>query len=141
MATLILFAASLLGGYLFPWWWPAIAAYAVGYWLPKRPWSAFIAGFAGTALAWGAMAGFLDWRNHHILSDRIAQLFSLPTGLLLPPITALLGGLMGGMGAWAGYALRAYLKPRVPGNAAEAAGADSAGAVSAAGSEEPSPGV
>jgi hypothetical protein len=123
MATLILFAAALLGGYLFPWWWPAIAAYAVGYWLPKRPWSAFVAGFIGTALAWGGMAAFLDWRNHHILSDRIAQLFSLPTGLLLPPITSLLGGLMGGMGAWAGFALRAYLKPRASGNAAVSAGA------------------
>lgn len=112
MAILILFAASLLGGYLFPWWWPAVAAYAVGFWLPRRAGTAFASGFAGAALAWTACAGFLDLRNHHLLSNRIADLFHLPAGALVPVLTGLIGGIMGGMAAWAGFALRAYVKPR-----------------------------
>ena len=114
MAILILFAASLLGGFLFPWWWPAVAAYAVGFWLPRRAGSAFASGFAGTALAWAAFACFRDWRNHHLLSGRIAVLFHLPAGMLVPAVTALVGGIMGGLAAWAGFTLRVYVKPRLP---------------------------
>ncbi len=117
MATLILFAAALAGGYVFPWWWPAVAAYAVGFWLPRSAGSAFASGFAGTALAWAGLAAFLDWRNQHLLSGRIALLFHLPAGWATIALTGLLGGLMGGLGAWAGYALRAWLKPRGSGAA------------------------
>jgi hypothetical protein len=114
MAILILFAATLVGGYIFPWWWPAVAAYAVGFWIPRRAGAAMLAGFVGTALAWAALAGFLDWRNHQVLSSRMAQLFHLPSGYALVALTGILGGLMGGLAAWAGFALRAYLRPRLP---------------------------
>lgn len=114
MALLILFVATLVGGYIFPWWWPAVAAYAVGFWLPRRAGPAFLSGFMGTALAWGCLAGFLDWRNHQVLSTRMADLFHLPSGIALVALTGILGGLMGGLAAWAGFALRAYLRPRFP---------------------------
>ncbi|HKP96054.1 MAG TPA: hypothetical protein VJ385_09885 [Fibrobacteria bacterium] len=131
MALPILFAASLLGGCIFPWWWPAVAGYAVGFWLPRRGGAAFASGFAGTGLAWAAAAAFLDWRNHQILSGRIAMLFHLPSGLLLPALTGVLGGIVGGLAAWAGFALRAYVKPR-PLSADTAAGEAAAGASAAA---------
>lgn len=114
MAFLILFAATLVGGYIFPWWWPAVAAYAVGFWISRRTGAAFLAGFGGTALAWASLAGFLDWRNHQVLSSRMAQLFHLPSGFAMVALTGILGGLMGGLAAWAGFALRAYLRPRLP---------------------------
>jgi hypothetical protein len=114
MTALILFAASLAGGFLFPWWWPAVAAYAVGFWRPRSAFSAFISGFGGTALAWGGLAAFLDQRNHHLLSGRMADLFHLPGGWALVPATGLIGGLMGGLGALAGQTLRAYVKPFPP---------------------------
>ena len=112
MAVLLIFASALIGGWIFPWWWPALAAYVVGYWLPKRSGSAFVAGLTGTALAWLAWAAFLDWRNHHLLSGRIAVLFHLPSTAAVLGATAFVGGITGGMAAWAGFALGAYLKPK-----------------------------
>jgi hypothetical protein len=103
-------AATLVGGFLLPWWWwPAMAAYAVGYWLGRAPLRAFLSGFSGAALAWGSLAAFLDWRNGHILSARIAAMLDLPTAHLLVALTALAGGVLGGLGAWAGQSLRAYI--------------------------------
>lgn len=138
LLILILFAASLSGGFIFPWWWPAVTAYALGFWLPHRAGGAFASGFAGTALAWAAWAGFRDWRNHHLLSDRIAALFHLPAGALVLALTALVGGMVGGLSAWAGFCLRAYVKPRPAGVGAGAWGSTSVtGApVAAAGSAD-----
>ncbi|MEO7424498.1 MAG: hypothetical protein ABI036_04875 [Fibrobacteria bacterium] len=133
MAILILFAASLLGGFVFPWWWPAMAAYIVGFLLPRRAGIAFLSGFAGTAPAWVGLAAFLDLRNHHGLSDRVAAVFHLPSGLYLLAATGLMGGCIGGLAAWAGYALRAYVKPPFSETAAEAAVAEAAGTAAGAG--------
>jgi hypothetical protein len=114
MAALILFAASLLGGFIFPWWWPAVAAYAVGFWKPRRAGAAFLSGFAGPALAWAGLAAWMDQRNHHLLSARIAALFHAPDGWALIAATGVIGGMMGGLGAWAGFSLRAYARPHKP---------------------------
>ncbi len=122
MAILILFAASLLGGFFFPWWWPAAAAYLVGALLPRRAGSAFLSGFAGAGLAWAALAGFLDWRNHHLLSHRVAGIFHFPAGVFLLAATGLIGGGMGGLAAMAGWSLRAYVKPRPSRSAAAGTG-------------------
>jgi hypothetical protein len=116
MAALMLFAAALGGGFLFPWWWPAVAAYAVGFWLPRRGASAFLSGFAGPAAAWAGLAAWYDFRNHHLLAGRIAALFHLPAGWLVVALTGILAGLMGGLGAWAGQALRAYVRPHSSGS-------------------------
>lgn len=110
MSALLIFALSLGGGFLFPWWWPAVPAYAVGYWLPRTAAGAFSAGFAGAAASWLACAALLDWRNHHLLSTRIAQVFHLPHPYWLLAITALLGGVVGGMSAWAGFSLRRFYR-------------------------------
>lgn len=108
----ILFAATLLGGFLFPWWWPALAAYVAGFLFPRYAGAALASGFLGTAMAWAGMAAFLDWRNHHLLSSRVAPLFQLPSGWAVVAATGVVGGLLGGVFAWAGYALRAYVRPR-----------------------------
>ncbi len=132
MAFLGIFFSIVLGGWIFPWWWPAVAAYAFGFWLPKKPSSALAAGFFGSALAWFFWAFLADIRNHHILSARMAKVFNLPTLNHLPPLplkfqalllshlpsyfiillTALIGGLMGVIAARAGFSLRTYLRPK-----------------------------
>jgi hypothetical protein len=138
MAFQILFAACLLGGFVFPWWWPALAGCAVGAWLPRRSWTAALTGFLAAGAAWGAAAGWRDLRNHHLLGARIAELFHLPGTAGALAVTALVGGLMGGLGAWAGHALREWIRPRVREDgpaplaearnaAAEAAGSESSG--------------
>lgn len=127
MGILILFAACLAGGFIFPWWFPAMAAYAVGFWKPRGSGSAFLTGFSGAGLAWLAAAGFLDWRNHSLLSGRIADLFHLPGSYSVLAVTGLVGGLMGGMSAWAGFGLRAYANPRPSPDAGAVAAARAGG--------------
>src|SRR5687768_18513326 len=105
MALALIFLLSLAGGWLFPWWWPALLGYALGFWLggpnalARRPLrtgaGAFAAGFLGTAAAWLALAAFMDWRNHHILSARVAIVFRLPAHWAILVVTALLGGPIG----------------------------------------------
>lgn len=112
MAGPVVFAASLLGGFLLPWWWPALAAYLAGFFLTRSAGSALASGFLGAAAAWAGWAALLDWRNGHILSIRIAGIFHLPAGWTVILATGLVGGIIGGLSAWAGYALRAYVWPR-----------------------------
>ena len=107
-----MFLSTLICGWIFPWWWPALAAYAVGFWMAKRSDSPFFVGFTGTAVAWIAWAVYLDWRNHHLLSGRIAVLFHLPSAYAVLVLTGLIGGLTGGLAAWAGFSLGNYLKPK-----------------------------
>jgi hypothetical protein len=121
MAWSILFVASLLGGFLLPWWWPAPAAYLAGFFLSRSSGSAFASGFLGTAAAWGLWAAILDWRNRQLLSTRMAEIFHLPAGWAVVLATGLVGGLIGGLAAWAGFALRAYAWPRPAAPSAKAA--------------------
>ncbi len=111
MQLLIMFTFSLLGGWLFPWWWPAVAGLALGFLMAKRPGSAFVTGFLGAAMAWLLFAAYRDWQNHHVLAVRIAALFHLPSGPAVVASTALLGGIIGGLGAWTGFSWRRYFKP------------------------------
>lgn len=111
MSAALMFVLALGGGFLFPWWWPALAGYALGFWRMRKASAAFGSGFLGAACAWLALAALVDWRNGHLLSTRVAALFGLsgpasPYALLL--MTAFIGGLLGGLGAWAGQALRAW---------------------------------
>lgn len=112
MALTLMFVLALGGGFLFPWWWPALAGYGLGIWLGRKGSSAFLSGFAGTGSAWLVLAGFMDWRNHQLLSQKMASIFHLPSPFLLLAMTAIIGGLLGGLGAWAGQSLRAALSAR-----------------------------
>lgn len=110
MSGLVIFITTFIGGWIFPWWWPILAGYAVGFWKPKNSYRAFISGFIGTAAAWLMPAFYQDFLNHHLLSKRIALLFHLPGTVSLIAVTSILGGLLGGFGAWAGFALRHKIK-------------------------------
>lgn len=100
------FAATLLGGFVVPWWWPAMVGIILGFWKPDGRFKAFPAAFLGAALAWGITASFIQIGNHGLLAGKVAEIFSLPSGWLLVAITALIGGLAAGLGAWLGRFLR-----------------------------------
>ncbi len=68
----------------------------------------FLTGFLGVFLLWSGTAWMLDNQNDHILSGRMADLFSLPpAGLVL--VTGIIGGWLGGAGVWCGGLLRKNL--------------------------------
>ena len=100
------FAASMLGGFVLPWWWPAVVGAALGFWKPDVRFKAFRAAFLGTALAWGIVSSFFQIGNHGLLAGRVAVIFNLPNGWCVAGITALLGGLTAGLGAWLGRYVR-----------------------------------
>lgn len=112
MSTLVIFISVLLGGWIFPWWWPAVVCSLVGFWRPKSFSRATFAGFVGTSLGWLVPTLFQDIQNQHILSKKIALLFHLPSYLGVHVVTLLIGGLLGALAAWAGFALRQKLRPQ-----------------------------
>jgi len=107
ISTILLTAilAAIVTWYL-PWWLIAVVAFAIGLLLPQKSGRSFWSGFLGIFLMWMVFSLFKDIQNDHILSTRMAKLFGLPAyGLFLIVATAV-GGLVGGLAAWAGAALR-----------------------------------
>ncbi len=89
-----------------PWWSLAIVSALLAVVLKLRPGKAFLAGLLGIALLWIAFLLWRDIPNEHILSERLAKLFSLPGYALFLTVTVVLGGIIGGLSAWAGAQLR-----------------------------------
>ena len=101
LIALLTFLGQLIG----PWWMVFVAAGLGGMLIKTKGVTAFFAGFLGVAILWFAQALFIDMANESILSERVAQLFSLNSSMMLILVTALVGGLCGGFGALTGKLL------------------------------------
>ena len=97
--------AALTTWYL-PWWMIAVVAFVVAILLPQKNGKAFWSGFLGIFLMWLVFSLCKDIGNDHILSTRMAKLFHLPAYGLFLIVAAAIGGLIGGLAAWGGAALR-----------------------------------
>ena len=94
-------------GLFFPWWTIAVAGFASGIFIAMTPWKSFLAGFFGVFLFWGGLAFWIDLKNDHILSSKIAEVFPLRGNyFLLLLLTALIGALVGGFSALTASLLR-----------------------------------
>lgn len=112
---LILGLGALLQS-LLPWWIITPLCFGLAAVLARSGGAAFGAGFLGIGLGWLVLAGWLNIQNHGLLAHRVAQL--LPLGgnpWLLALVTAVVGGLVGGVaalaGAWARQAVVHQPKP------------------------------
>jgi hypothetical protein len=81
-----------------PWWSIVIVTGIVGGIFNEHAGKSFLFGFIGVFLLWGIAAFQMDAGNESILSTRMAEIF----GANMIMVTALLGGLVGGMGALTG---------------------------------------
>jgi hypothetical protein len=103
-----------------PWWSVAIVAFLVGllfsekqrrrvFGKPQAPPRAFLAGFLALLLFWGGMAFYLNFQNEGLLAEKVSQLITANPPLSGPyfliAITALIGGLVGGLSAMTGNLL------------------------------------
>ncbi|MBC6608461.1 hypothetical protein H8B13_16665 [Hymenobacter sp. BT188] len=97
-----------------PWWVITPVAFVLAMVLARTGWGAFWAGFAGVGLGWLVLASWLNLQNEGHLSHRVAELIPLGgRGWLLVLVTAVLGGVVGGLAALAGVWLRqAFVKSR-----------------------------
>ena len=90
-----------------PWWGIAIAAFLVAALIHQPPRFSYLSGFFGIFLLWFLLSWLIDIKNESILSQKIAVL--LPLGgsvFLLMLVTALIGGIVGGLAALSGSFLR-----------------------------------
>ncbi|MVN89549.1 hypothetical protein [Mucilaginibacter aquatilis] len=112
MLFILIFILSLATSYVLPWWAAAAIAFVLSIYAGTKPAQAFWSGFGSVFLVWVVLALFKSIPNNHILATRVAQLFGLPHWLLLLFITALIGGLVGGIASLAGlYVKRIFEKP------------------------------
>lgn len=100
--VLFIIAAAVLQ-LLGPWWLPAIAAILFGFFLKDSSAArAFLLGFVGLFLLWGAWSMYSNGINDGLLAARVGELFQGLSGLALIALTALIGGLLGGFGSLVG---------------------------------------
>jgi hypothetical protein len=110
MLFLIILILSFISGLFLPWWTVAIVAFLAAVFLGKTNAQSFWSGFGGVAVAWLILALFKSIPNDNLLVKKIAQLFQLPHWILVLLITALIGGLVGGMSALSGVLLKKAVK-------------------------------
>jgi len=111
---LLIFILAFLAQLFLPWWVITPLCFGLAAVLGGKGGRAFWAGFLGVGLGWLRLAGWLNIRNDGLLAHRVAQL--LPLGgqsWLLVLVTAIIGGLVGGLAALAGaWARQAVAPPR-----------------------------
>lgn len=107
VAIILTALLSFVGGLYLPWWSVAIAAFISVLLIPLTSGRAFLTGFAGVFLLWFLLAWWIDVKNQHILSKKIAEIFPLGgSSMAIILITAFIGALVGGLGALSGSYLR-----------------------------------
>ncbi|HYD21652.1 MAG TPA: hypothetical protein VEB40_09280 [Flavipsychrobacter sp.] len=104
----ILFIAILAAvcTWYLPWWMIAVVSAVVAFVINMSNGKAFLSGFFGIGLCWTILILNVDIKNDHILSSRMADLFSLPGYGLFIAVNVLVGAFVGGLAAWSGAALR-----------------------------------
>ena len=131
LKTLLIAGLAFLVGRFtpLPWWSVAVIAFLVGILfgkkpkkrrvhgkMPKRLPFSFLSGFIAIFFLWGGMAIWMNSQNDSLLGDQIFQLLPLsfipetlgPYALAL--ISALLGGLVGGLSSLTGNAFGEAIK-------------------------------
>lgn len=104
---LLILVLAAAAQWLLPWWSAAVAAFGLAFLLPRPGGRAFLAGFGGVGLGWLLLAAWLHLQTDGRLSHRVAELLPLHgNGWLLVLLTAVLGGLVGGLAALSGAWLR-----------------------------------
>lgn len=108
LVSILLIALSgfAMGLYL-PWWTVSIAGFLVSFLLYQKPLTALLTGFLGIFFLWASITIVRSSANEHILAHRMS-IFILKNDspFMLIMVSALIGGLIGGMGALSGSLLR-----------------------------------
>ncbi len=94
-----------------PWWALLIPAFIFGAALFDKSFLAFITGLTAGFFAWGLQVIYIDIANQSILSTRMAELLGVGQSWIVILLTALVGGITGGMGTLLGSRFGALIKP------------------------------
>lgn len=102
----LIFLASLILHFFLPWWICALVAFLAAFWQAKSAQQAFLVGGAAIGLLWGMVAAFWHFGSGGILSDKVAGIFQLNSGILLNGVLVMIAALLGGNAALSGYLIR-----------------------------------
>ncbi len=103
LTALLAFAFGL---YL-PWWTIALSAFIVALLILQSPGTSFLSGFLGIFFLWALLSWLLNSSNNGILSAKMAVILPLGgSAFMLIFVTAIVGALVGGLGALTGSLLR-----------------------------------
>lgn len=98
---------------LLPWYAIALAGLLFGVFAPvTSAGKAFAYGLLAGAIVWGVYSGFLNYNNDSILATRIGNMFGGLSAWSMVVITALVGGVYGGLGSITGFWGRALRKKK-----------------------------
>lgn len=115
---LLIFIAllSLLLQFFLPWWIIAVVAFGLAFWRAISGKHAFWSGFFAIFLLWAVMALVKTIPNENLLANRVGQMFGFPdlafNWIFILLITALVGALVGGFFALAGFYCREAFLPQ-----------------------------
>ena len=113
ISLLLIIVVSFAAGLYLPFWSVSLVSFLVAVFIYQKPGMAYLAGFLGILLLWGALAWWIDVQNDSILSHRMATLFPLGgSSTLLILVSAVVGAIIGGLGALSGSFLRRYIDER-----------------------------
>ena len=94
------------------WEWDfAIVAFLIGFLINANGWSSFLSGFVAISGFWYILAMIINRANGGILSDRVAELLTLPNSGTLLFVTILVGGLVGAFATLTGSLARLTFDP------------------------------
>ncbi|GAC1431600.1 MAG: hypothetical protein NVSMB7_07610 [Chitinophagaceae bacterium] len=85
------------------WWAIAIAAFIVAIFIHQKPAKSFLTGFIALLLLWGGLSWWIDMKNEHLLSHKLAAVFPFGgSAFVMILVTALIGALVAGFASLAG---------------------------------------
>lgn len=107
---LVFLVLGYLMQFFLPWYSLAFAGIAAGYMSKGKPAQSLALFFLAGAIFWGLAAFLKDSASSSILSARIGILFGNQSPGALLGLTALIGGITGGLGGWCGALFGKYIR-------------------------------
>lgn len=104
--TVLIVVAAHFSLLYFPWWSIAICAFLAGAIFAGKNLSTFFSGFIGLGLLWLIKSFIIHNDSSGLLSNKIAELFSLSDGVYMVIISGIVAGLVGGFSTLSGFRFR-----------------------------------
>jgi hypothetical protein len=111
---LLILIISLILQFFLPWWIIGLIAFGIAFWKAGRAGQAFVSGFGAIFILWIVMGLIRSIPNDNLLANRIGEMLMLPSNgfnwIIVLLITGIVGGLVAGLSALAGFYSSAALR-------------------------------
>lgn len=106
MVFIVVLVLGFLLQLVLPWWVVIVISFGTAGLIGKTAKISFWQPFIAILLLWAGVALYKSIPNHHLLSERVAQLFGLKYWIAILIVTAFLGGLVAGISGYCGHHFR-----------------------------------